>query len=185
MIDAISNYNTISIEYFLIYSDCCLEQDTILFIRSCQPFCWISSVKTGWNLLTKLGDVSEVRFALSLPSITHFSMYISNVLNCLHIYKLQTVFLLGLIGFCGLNHCNGNYTQSNDYGIKDHDFWIREKIFILRYTKTFQLNLKFRYITKYVRDITVSDVNLWMNPWYLLIFYLSTKSTGLQKGSSW
>lgn len=97
---------------------------------------------------------------------------------------LQTVFLLGLIGFCGLNHCNENYTQSNDYGIKDHDFWIREKIFILRYTKTLLLNLKFRYITKYVRNITVSDVNLWMNPWYLL-FYLSTKSTGLQKSSSW
>lgn len=143
MVDAISNYNTISIEYFLVYSDCCLEQGTILFIRSCQPFCWISSVKKGWNLLTKF-----------IKLFTY----------------LQTVFPLGLIGFCGLNHCNENYTQSNDYG---HDFWIREKIFILRYTKTLLLNLKFRYITKYVRNITVSDVNLWMNPWYLL-FYLST-----------
>lgn len=81
-----------------------LFQTTILFplsIFSYIPivvwnrpqYCWIYSVKTGWNHLTKLGDVSEVRYGLSLPSITHFNTYISNVLNCLHIYK-QYFFLV-------------------------------------------------------------------------------------------
>lgn len=57
-----------------------LFQTTILFPLSI--FSYIPIVV--WN---------RAQYGLSLPSITHFNMYISNILNCLHIYK-QYFFLV-------------------------------------------------------------------------------------------